>query len=607
MKIKTKFILSIVVEVLMIFLLTEYIHLKLLKYEDLAHLKDYLKNYEISLEKLKLLAIYDEKQKIKDNFAVLDKIKENIKKLDSDNKIYPQIENINLNIQSSLLSDDGINKKIQLLNSAFNEILGIEKEINPKSFSILKNSSLLVAIIPLFSLLILTIGSFTTYRTIITPVINMRKTMKIIEEGDLTKRLSIKQNNELGELGREFDSFVDWIKQTFRNLTSSITEVTKNSSLLITDLFNTNLRNKELKEKSTELSLSSEILSQSIENVNTQISNIYENVIDIEDETRKGGVVVKNSIKNVEYLADNVIDLQKKVEVLTYDSSKIQEVIETIQSIADQTNLLALNAAIEAARAGEHGKGFAVVADEVRSLANRTVVSSDEIKEIIQSITNSISELALSLDYRAKEAIDVKEKMDETEEAFNRINKKVQYITDLTQSISELINEQLGSLDIVKENISTIDYGIDEFNSVFKDLENQIYNTRDAIKSVEQELSRFKIGDYMLITKGETYFAEWLSSVLKNNKQNSNFVEWIENDFKHLAEKYPELEPILHRFKDLLKESEDTVSTLFEVCKNNSNCNLREFENEFTQLKGKINEILSLFDRISKIIKEHEN
>ncbi len=604
MKIKTKVILSIIVEVLMIFLLTEYIHLRLLKYEDLDKIKDNLKNYEISLEKLKLLAVYNEQQKIKDNFGVLDKIKDEIKELDQKGKISSQLENINSSVKTSLISDDDLNQKIQTLNTAFKQTLELEKDLKSESLSILKNSALLVAIIPLFSLIVLGIGTFTTYKAIITPVLKMIGVMKVIEQGDLTRKLNIRQNSELGTLAREFDSFVDWIKNTFQKLTLSLNEVTKDSAMLITDLFNTKLRNQDLKEKSTELSISSEILSQSIENVNTQISNIHENIKQIEKEAQKGGVVVKSSIKNVENLADHVIELQEKVKILTKDSSKIQEVIETIQNIADQTNLLALNAAIEAARAGEHGKGFAVVADEVRSLANRTVVSSDEIKEIIQSITNSISELALALEYRAKEANDVKEKMDETGEAFNKINDKIEFITELTQSISDLINEQLSSLDIVKENISTIDYGIDDFNNVFKELESQIYNTRSAIKSVEEEIAKFKVGDFMVVAKGENVFAEWLSQSLRNEKVDDSFMNWINQDFKYLADKYPELNSLLPKFKNLIEDSQNLITNLFKICNSENSCSLREFGSEFEEFKGKINEILSLFIETNKVIKE---
>ncbi len=607
MKIKTKFILSIIVEVLMIFLLTEYIHLRLLKYEDLNKIKDNLKNYEISLEKLKLLAIYDEKQKIESNFSVLDKLKNEIKELDKENKIFPQIESINSNVKSSLISNVEINNKIQTLNNAFKNVIQLEKNLTSESLSILKSSALLVAIIPLFSLFIMGIGAFTTYKAIITPILKMIGAMKIIEQGDVTRKLNIKQNSELGTLASEFDSFVDWIRNTFQKLTLSMNKVTKDSAILITNLFNTKLRNQELKERSTELSLSSEILSQSIENVNTQISNIHENVIHIENEAKNGGVVVRNSIKNVENLANHVIDLQEKVKTLTKDSSKIQEVIETIQNIADQTNLLALNAAIEAARAGEHGKGFSVVADEVRSLANRTVVSSDEIKEIIQSITTSISELALALEYRAKEANDVKEKMDETGEVFNRINEKIESITELTQTVSDLINEQLSSLDIVKDNISTIDYGIDDFNNVFKELESQIYDTRSAIKSVEEELSKFKIGDFMIVAKGENIFAEWLSQMLKNEKTSEDFINWLKRDLKYLTEKYPVLNSFLSKFEKLMEESQNSFLSLSKICNSETNCSLKDFNHEIEEFKEKVNEILSLFNEINKVIKESKN
>jgi methyl-accepting chemotaxis protein len=604
MKIKTKVILSIIVEVLMIFFLTEYIHLNLLKYEDLKKIEDNLKNYEISLEKLKLLVVYDENEKIKENFKILDKIKDEIKNLDKEKEIFSKIENINNFVQASLVSNKSIDDKINTLNKAFKKTINIEKNIKSTNISILKSSALLVAIIPLFSLVIMGIGAFTTYKAIITPVLKMIGTMKVIEQGDLTQKLGIKQNSELGTLATEFDSFVDWIKNTFEKLTLSLNEVTKNSVVLITDLLNTKFKNKELKEKSIELSLSSEILSKSIENVNIQMGSIHENVKEIEQEAKKGEIVVKNSIKNVENLADNVIELQNKAQILSHNSCKIKEVVETIQEIADQTNLLALNAAIEAARAGEHGKGFSVVADEVRSLSNKTVVSADQIKEIIQSITDSISELAMALEYRAKEANDVKEKMDETENAFGKINQKIEFITELTQSISSLIDEQLSSLDIVKENISTIDYGIIDFGNVFKELESQIYDTRNAIKSVEEELSKFKIGDFMVIAKGENLFAEWLSKIFKNKKAGDSFIKWIENDFRYLADKYTDLNSLPPELKKLVIDLENILLNLIEKCGEEEDCDLNKFSSEFEELKDKIEKIISIFNKANNTIQE---
>ena len=607
MKIKTKFILSIIVEVLMIFLLTEYIHMRILKYEDLEKINNNLKNYEIKLESLKYSLTRDGKNFIKNDLSVMNRIKNRIKMLDEGNKIYPQLESAHILVRSSLNSDKDINKKLQVIDTAFNEVLQMEREVRSVGTSILKNAALLVAVIPLFSLVLLGIGAFTTYSTIMKPISKMITAMNVIEDGDLTQKLGIKQRSELGVLASEFDSFVEWIRKTFNKLMSSLSEVTKNSTLLITDLFDTKLRNQQLKENSTELSLSSEILSQSIENVNVQITNIYENISKIEESAKKGGIVIRNSIKNVENLADHVIDLQKRVKVLTKDSAKIQEVTETIQNIADQTNLLALNAAIEAARAGEHGKGFAVVAEEVRSLANRTVVSADEIKEIIQSITNSISELSLALEYRAKEADDVKEKMSKTGKTFSNIIDKINSITELTQSISSLIDEQLSALDIVKENISTIDYGIGDFGNVFKKLEAQVYNTRDAVKYVEEELSKFKIGNSMVIAKGENIFAEWVSSALKDKDFNTDKLEeWMDKGFKGISKQNSFLNKCLVELKEQIDESQEMLKSIFNKAGSKDYLSLKEFSKDCESFKQKINRILQLFEEMNSIIEEKE-
>ncbi|ALP42400.1 methyl-accepting chemotaxis protein [Aeromonas schubertii] len=288
-------------------------------------------------------------------------------------------------------------------------------------------------------------------------------------EGDLTQRLRVQSNDEVGQLASAFNRFVERIQNV-------VSQVGRTSN----ELFVSVERLRDLSERSDhqmqghsretdQVVTAVTEMSSTAQEVASSASNAASATSDAARESDEARSVVDTAISSINRLVSEVHSASSVIEQLAHETGKIESVVEVIRGIAEQTNLLALNAAIEAARAGEQGRGFAVVADEVRSLAGRTQQSTKEINEMLQRLQSGVRQAVDVMGASESRSQETVAEAARIAASLDTMVSAVSTINDMNLQIAAAAEEQNAVSEEINRNLVAIQQIVGELSEVARD------------------------------------------------------------------------------------------------------------------------------------------
>ena len=305
-------------------------------------------------------------------------------------------------------------------------------------------------------------------------------------EGDLTRRLTVSSNDEVGEVASGFNAFAEKIQGLVVELKTGVQDLSVSTSKMKDVVTQTHGAVQQQTHETNTVAASIHQMAAAVQEVAGSATMAAQSAQDADGEANTGQQIVEQTITAIHSLSEDVNRAADVIQQLDTNADHIGTVVNVIKDIADQTNLLALNAAIEAARAGEQGRGFSVVADAVQTQANRTQTSTEEIQEMIEKLQQGAQRAVAAMEEGRNQTTATIERASSASETLNVITGSVGTITQMNTQIASAAEQQTAVADEISRSV----HQIADIAEMSSNNAHSLAGTADEMAELEQRLMR---------------------------------------------------------------------------------------------------------------------
>ena len=418
--------------------------------------------YKEKLEAIRKITHTEEGKKLLDN------IENTIKEAVPYNNKVLELASLGKKDEAKKIYDEQVKPRTVKIFQAFDEEVAFhEKGLNKRMKEVISLIMREIVIFIIITAIVVALGIFfSTFisRSVRKPVAELKGVLEKVAQGDLSVDIKVESKDEIGMISQSLKDALSSIKSLIaksKTISSSLASSSEELSAT-TEEISRNLKSQT--ERASQIASAAEEMSQTVVDIAKNASNIAEVSVTTAGVAKEGKDMTIKTANEIKVIEGAISKLSEVINILGDRSRQIGEIVTVIKDIADQTNLLALNAAIEAARAGEQGRGFAVVADEVRKLAERTAKATDEIAEMIRGIQSEVDVAEGSMEDATKKVASGVELSQKAANILGQILGKAQELQSMIQQIASATEEMSSVTDHITQDIGSIAEGSKEIS-----------------------------------------------------------------------------------------------------------------------------------------------